>query len=221
MRSLGALEPESSEHGLRSLSVPCLSQRRRQHRAVDNVTVGMTEQKLPELLGGPLGGRVLSDVAVQDPARSNFHCDEDVQHAKARRNRNEEVTGDNGVGMIPNENGPALAGASPWLATLQILADGSRRTRMPSFSDSSFAILSSPQIGFSWAIWRTSSRIFLGSAGRPRLRDFHRQNIRNAVRCHVMNVSGFAIPSAPRQSKNFASAAIEDEMTPLSRVASP
>ena len=36
---------------------------------VDDEVVGMIEhEELPELLGGPLGGRVLSDVAVQDPA---------------------------------------------------------------------------------------------------------------------------------------------------------
>ena len=36
---------------------------------VDDVTVRMIEhQKFPELLGGPLGSRVLSDVVMQDPA---------------------------------------------------------------------------------------------------------------------------------------------------------
>ena len=79
---------------------------------------------------------------------------------------------------------------------------------MPNFSDSSFAILSSPQVGFSQAIWRTSSRILFGSAGRPRLRDCHRQNRLNAVRCHLRNVSGFTITSESRQSRNFASTTI-------------
>ena len=36
---------------------------------VDDVAVRMIEhQKFPELLGGPLCGRVLSEVAVQDPS---------------------------------------------------------------------------------------------------------------------------------------------------------
>jgi hypothetical protein len=81
-------------------------------------------------------------------------------------------------------------------------------TRIPNFSDSSFAILSSPHVGFSRAIWQISSRRFFGSAGRPGLCDFHRQNILNAVRCHPTNVSGFTIASAPRQPKNLASATI-------------
>ena len=120
-RRLQNTNAETLQCGVQARGEDCIA-------VVDDVAVGMIEhQKLPELLGGPLGGRVLSDVAVQDPARSNFHCDEDVQHAKARRDRNEEVTGDNGVRMIPNEGGPALAGASTRLATLQILTDGSRR----------------------------------------------------------------------------------------------
>jgi hypothetical protein len=79
---------------------------------------------------------------------------------------------------------------------------------MPSFSDSSFVILSSPHTGFSRVIWKTSSRRFFGNAGRPGLRDFHRQNILNAVRCHLTNVSGFTITSASRHAKNFASATV-------------
>ena len=81
-------------------------------------------------------------------------------------------------------------------------------TRTPNLSNNSFSILSSPNVGFSRAICLTSSRRFFGRAGRPRLRDFHRQNILNAVRCHLTNVSGFTITSAPRQSKNFASVTI-------------
>ena len=79
---------------------------------------------------------------------------------------------------------------------------------MPNFSNSSSAILSSPHVGFSRAIWRTSSRRLSGRAGRPRLRDLHRQNIWNAVRCHLRNVSGFTITSASRQSKSRPKATI-------------
>ena len=62
-------------------------------------------------------------------------------------------------------------------------------------------------VGFSQAIWRTTSRRFFGSAGRPRLR-LPSQNLLNAIRCHPTNVSGFTIASASLQSKNFASATI-------------
>ena len=64
----------------------------------------------------------------------------------------------------------------------------------------SSVIRSSPQEGFLLAICRTSSRIFFGSAGRPRRRDFHRQSRRNPARCQRMNASGLRIAKASRQS---------------------
>ena len=50
--------------------------------------------------------------------------------------------------------------------------------------------------------------MFPGIGGRPRRRDFQRQNRRNTVRCHLRKVSGFTITSASRQSKNLARASI-------------
>jgi hypothetical protein len=47
-----------------------------------------------------------------------------------------------------------------------------------------------------------------GSAGWPGSRDFHRQNILNALRSRLTNVSGFMIASAPSPSKNFASVTV-------------
>lgn len=67
---------------------------------------------------------------------------------------------------------------------------------------------SSPQVGFSLANRRTISRRFGGKEGRPHLRDFHFQNCRNTLRCHLRKVAGFTITSAPRQSKNRARAII-------------
>ena len=68
------------------------------------------------------------------------------------------------------------------------------------------AMRSSPQVGFSRSIWRMMARMFFGSAGRPRFRDFQRQKNRNAVRCHLRNVSGLTTTSASRQLRNCASA---------------
>lgn len=67
---------------------------------------------------------------------------------------------------------------------------------------------SSPQAGFSRANLRMILRRFGGSGGRPRFRDFHRQNCRNALRCHFRKVAGLTMTSAPRQSKNRARATI-------------
>ena len=62
-------------------------------------------------------------------------------------------------------------------------------TRMPSFRSSSFAICSSPQMGFLLAIFRIRLLRFLGRGGRPILRDFQRQNKRNASRCQRVKVA--------------------------------
>jgi hypothetical protein len=50
-------------------------------------------------------------------------------------------------------------------------------TLSPSFSRSSFAIRSSPQVGFAWAMLTMSRRKSVGIGGRPG-RDFHRQRSR-------------------------------------------
>jgi hypothetical protein len=69
MRSPWALERESSEHERRNPSVPRLSKRENSIPVVDDEAVWMIEhQELVEMLSGPLCGRVLSEVAVQDPA---------------------------------------------------------------------------------------------------------------------------------------------------------
>lgn len=75
-------------------------------------------------------------------------------------------------------------------------------TTIPSFSDNSSEILSSPQVGFTLSISRINSRRFFGNAGRPRFGDFQRQNILNPVRCQPTKVSGLTIPKDLRQSKS-------------------
>jgi hypothetical protein len=64
------------------------------------------------------------------------------------------------------------------------------------------------QVTFSRAMRWINSRKLLGSVGRPSLLDFHRQKVLNAVRCHLMNVSGLTITSASRQSKSMDRAII-------------
>ena len=92
---------------------------------------------------------------------------------------------------------PRVRSMSRYFATVR--AD----TRMPNFTIISSAILSSPQVGFSRSICRISVLMFLGSAGRPEGRDFHRQNKPNASRCQRTKVSGLTITSASRQAKAF------------------
>src|SRR5579863_6627795 len=105
--------------------------------------------------------------------------------------------------------------ALAWLRTnvsQRCLGSGSRRgpprfkyfatvrgeTRIPSFIFSSLAIRSSPQMGFSTAIFRIRSRRFPGKRGLPVGLDFHRQKSRNPLRCQRSSVSAFTFISASR-----------------------
>src|SRR5579862_9485278 len=87
-------------------------QGRRKNRVpiVNDEAVRMIEwQELAELLDGPLGGGMLSHVAVENPPRADFHRDKDVQNPERGRHRNEEVTSYHRPGMAPNKSRPALA----------------------------------------------------------------------------------------------------------------
>ena len=88
---------------------------------------------------------------------------------------------------------------------------------MPSLSFSSSAMRSSPHVGFSCAISRINSRRFFGSPARPRFRDFHLQNVRYAVRCHLGNVSGLTMTRASRQSKNLESKTMRARVAAVER----
>jgi hypothetical protein len=71
---------------------------------------------------------------------------------------------------------------------------------MPSFNNNSEAIRSSPHVRFAVAMSAISRCRSAGTRGRPRARDFHRQNNRNPFRCHRISVSGFTIVRMRRQS---------------------
>jgi hypothetical protein len=51
-------------------------------------------QELPELLSDPLCGRVLRDVAEQNPARADLHGNEYRYGTERRSHGHEKVTGD-------------------------------------------------------------------------------------------------------------------------------
>jgi hypothetical protein len=63
----------------------------------------IVRQKLAELLSRPLGGGMRSQIRVENPPRADFHGDEDVEDTERSRHRNEKVTGDDRLCMIPYE----------------------------------------------------------------------------------------------------------------------
>jgi len=138
-------------------------------------------QDFTELLKGPFRRGVFGDIEMQNPTAADFHRHEHIQDAKGGRHRHEEIAGHHRLGVVPHKAASSLAGcpARPFKYLRTVRDD----TRMPSLSCSSFAIRSSPQVGFSRPISWISTRRFLGSFGRPGWRDFQRQKIRKAVRC--------------------------------------
>jgi len=68
----------------------------------------LSRDGLPELLERPVRGGMSGDVEVSDPARSHFHDHENVQHPKAGRHANEEITGQHPLSMVANKRHPTL-----------------------------------------------------------------------------------------------------------------
>jgi hypothetical protein len=83
--------------------------------AVDLVTVaqeigggGVVGEGVDDLLGGPVGGRVLGHVEVDDaPAVVSEH-DENEEDAEARGGHREEIEGDEIADMVGEERPPGL-----------------------------------------------------------------------------------------------------------------
>jgi hypothetical protein len=71
--------------------------------------------RFPELLQGPLGRWVRSEIAVRDAPRPDLHQEEHIQHSKPSCNDNEEIA-DNGLSMIADKRLPLLRGGSVWCA---------------------------------------------------------------------------------------------------------
>ena len=83
---------------------------------------------LAQLLQRPGGGRMSCDVAVDQASRSVLDDHEDVQHSKARRDGDEEITGEDSLGMQTQESRPAQipSRAAKWMPR-HVFAHGAGR----------------------------------------------------------------------------------------------
>jgi hypothetical protein len=66
------------------------------------------DQELAELLGRPFGSRMLRDVAVKNTPRVDLHSNEHIHDPKSSRDGNEEVTGNDALGMVPDKSASGL-----------------------------------------------------------------------------------------------------------------
>src|SRR5215813_12779131 len=69
-----------------------------------------------KLLQRPIGGRVARDIEMKEPSRRNFHDEEDIDQLECRRRHNEEITRNDGSGVIAHESHPPVASGlqEPW-----------------------------------------------------------------------------------------------------------
>lgn len=84
-------------------------------------------QELAELLQSPFGCRMLGNIAMDDPARTDLHRDKNVENVERRCHGNEEITGYDGLGVVTDESGPALPAGRPRTIGAEILADRTGR----------------------------------------------------------------------------------------------
>jgi hypothetical protein len=68
----------------------------------------VARQRFPELLQGPLCGRVGRDVVMENSSCSQFHDHEYIKGAKSGRDHHEEVTRHDHLGMIADKSQPTL-----------------------------------------------------------------------------------------------------------------
>jgi hypothetical protein len=108
---------------------------------------------LAQLLLRLLSRRIRSHIHMSQSPCPVLDDHKHVQHAEGRGHRDEEVAGDDGLGVVLQERRPAsvasrMPGACFGMYFLTVRAE----TRMSSLRSSSFAIRSSPHRGFSMAI---------------------------------------------------------------------
>lgn len=127
---------------------------------------------------------------------------ERIQHAESGRYRHQQITRHDDLGVIADKHPPVLRGYSPTASWITILRPYARtvrgETKIPNFTDSSAAMRSSPQVGFSCTMRTISWRRFSGIRGLPN-RDLHRQNSLNPFQRQPMRVSGLTIINAALQ----------------------
>ena len=78
-------------------------------------------ENLAKLLDGLFGRRMASHVAVQNSPRSDLHRHKYIQDLERSGDRNEEIAGHDGLGMVANEGAPALVGTVARFTGIQIL----------------------------------------------------------------------------------------------------
>jgi len=154
---------------------------------------------LDDLLGGPLGTGVFSDVEMKKTAPVVGQNEKDIQDTEGCRGHGEEVDGRRVAHVIVEERTPGLR----WrLARLGRHEAGNASLADVDAEFEQFTMtLGAPQSGLALAIWPMSALVAgeTSSWAGVRGRDFHLQNRRNPVRCQRTTVSGLTMTSTSAQ----------------------
>ncbi len=131
-------------------------------------------RKFAELLYGPLRGRMIGHIDMQDSTGTNLHHDENVEYAKRRSDGNEEIASDDRLGAVADECRPMLITSrnATRLGT-QVFPYGPRRH---ADSELNKQLVSNALLAPRWILPIHSANDFArfgGNDGRPRLPDFH------------------------------------------------
>jgi hypothetical protein len=163
----------------------------------EKLVILVARKCFPQLLQSPLSSGMFSDVDMNETSGSDLERDEHIQNAEACRHGNEEVASYRLAGMIAEKGGPALVFRSERARRrLRYLPTVRGESRIWSFSKSSSAIRSSPQVGFSAAMRRIKPLTSADTCGRSTGRDFQRQKRRKAARCQPIKVDGLTMTNA-------------------------
>ena len=132
-----------------------------------------------KLLQGPGCSRMGRNIALQDAATSHFHHHEHIQHAESSRGRRQEISDYDALAWLQTNVRQCCEDVLlPPLGSIccgQYARTVRGETKIPNFTDSSAAMRSSPQVGFSCTMRTITWRRFSGIRGLPN-RDLHRQN---------------------------------------------
>jgi hypothetical protein len=151
-------------------------------------------KRLAQLLYYPVGGRVTSDVEVQDPATPVPDHEETIQKPEGQRGHGKKIHDGDRLPMIGKGRGPAPRRiATAWTPPSEI--SGNR-----AFGDGEAGFKQFPV-----DLWRAPVRILnrhrrmrvricsLTFGRPPRGRDRQRQYSRKPARCHATTVAGFTM----------------------------
>src|ERR1700747_3911971 len=91
-----------------------------------------------ELLPGPTSSRMSRDLAVQNATAPHLHDHEHVQHSEPGGDRDQNISGHDGLGVIADKRLPVLRGSSPPRSWITFLAANRLATVVgrPTFTDS-------------------------------------------------------------------------------------